>query len=89
MSESEFSYYWRVVLSGMIRFFNEGHIVWSRENFYGIHGDEFAKSDYVQNNLKRLERSGAIEFVGDDDIYLKITDYDKLIDFEAKERAVQ
>ena len=83
MNESNISFKWDTALSGMIRFFTEGYYIWSKENFYkAMHGEEFAKTDFINLKLRKLEEKGAIIFSGLDDEYIKIVDYEKLIDFE-------
>lgn len=85
MSENNIERKWAAALSGMIRFFTEGYYTWSKENFYkAMHGEKFATDNFVIKKLMELDAIGAISFIGDDDKYIKITNYDKLIEFEIK-----
>lgn len=64
---------WSVALRGLERFFDEGMTLWSKEQFNLLFSSEaVASSSYVLDQLKALEGQGAIVFVGDDDLYIKV-----------------
>lgn len=66
-------YEWSVALRGLERFFDEGMTLWSKEKFILLFSSEdVASSSYVLDQLKALEEQGAIVFIGDDDLYIKV-----------------
>lgn len=66
-------YEWSVALRGLERFFDEGMSLWSKEKFVLLFSSEdVASSSYVLDQLKALEGQGAIAFIGDDDLYIKV-----------------
>jgi hypothetical protein len=66
-------YEWSVALRGLERFFDEGMTLWSKEKFILLFSSEdVASSSYVLDQLRALEGQGAIIFIGDDDLYIKV-----------------
>lgn len=66
-------YEWSVALRGLERFFDEGMTLWSKEKFSLLFSrEDIARSSYVLDQLRVLERRGAIVFVGDDELYIKV-----------------
>lgn len=66
-------YEWNVALRGLERFFDEGMTLWSKEKFILLFSSEdVASSSYVLDQLRALEGQGAIIFIGDDDLYIKV-----------------
>lgn len=64
---------WSVALRGLERFYDEGMTSWSKEKFNLLFSsEEVANSSYVRDQLKALEEKGAIVFVGDNNLYIKV-----------------
>ena len=90
MKENSIQSTWVAFLNGMIIFFTEGYHTWTQDSFYkAMHGEKFATDTFIRKKLIELEETGAIVYTGEVDSYIKIIDYDKLVAFEAKERALQ
>lgn len=64
---------WDVALKGLERFFDEGMTLWTKEKFISLFSSNaIATSEYVVGQLRILEDKGAIVFVGEDEIYIKV-----------------
>jgi len=59
--------YWKIALSGIWRFFDEGMTKWSKAQFDGLFSSkQEAGSEYVLVQLRILEDQKYIVFVGSD-----------------------
>ena len=61
-----------VAKAGLRRFFDEGHYIWTKNDFTAALGGIDLNSPDVQNELKRWQNAGAIRLLGKDQSYLEV-----------------
>ena len=62
-----------IVKAGIDRFFSEGYLQWSRDNFRKLLGSELhLEDDRVVFTLYGWEDAGIVQFVGEDDPYIEV-----------------
>jgi hypothetical protein len=61
---------WKIALSGIQRFFDEGMFKWSKEQFYKLFpSKEIAENDYIKMQLTLLDKEGKIKIKNEEDLY--------------------
>jgi hypothetical protein len=62
-----------IAKAGIDRFYSEGYVRWSRENFQRLLGHKVDIEDpCIQSALRAWEEIGVIRLVGQDDCYIEV-----------------
>jgi hypothetical protein len=73
VSDQEFETLLKTAKSGIGRFFDEGHYVWTKKSFLDLFHNKIELGDpRLKNAFNEWEKIGSVKFHGQDDRYIEI-----------------